>query len=213
MKSKLMFLGALICLFTIPAAAEDSKVEVFGEYSYLRFNPSLSFVNSRSFNGGGGGLTFNLNKYFGIKAELMGYGSTNYTIPAGTVIPNSNGEVTANPITTQANMFTYLFGPQVTYRTPKVNVFGELLFGGSNSNGYANIASAFNGVGGNVATGTQHPFTMGLGGGLDVKVSKNIAIRPIELDYILTRYTNPETLTNNQNSFRYTAGVVFYLGR
>jgi hypothetical protein len=102
-------------------------------------------------------------------------------------------------------MFTYLFGPQVTYRTPKVNVLGELLFGGSNSNGYANIASAFNGVGGNVATGTRHPFTMGLGGG-------NIAIRPIELDYILIGYTNAETQTNNQNSFRYTAGVVFYLG-
>jgi hypothetical protein len=72
----------------------------------------------------------------------------------------------------KANMFTYLFGPQVSYRTPKVNVFVELLFGGSNSNGYANIASAFNGVGGNVATGTQHPFIMGLGGGLDVKVQR-----------------------------------------
>jgi hypothetical protein len=212
MKSKLMFLGALMCLFTIPAAAEDSKVEIFGEYSYLRFNPSLSFINSRSLNGGGGGLTFNLTKYFGIKGEFMGYGSTNYTIPAGTVIPNSNGQVTANPITTQGNMFTYLFGPQVTYRIPKANVFGELLFGGSNSNAYANMASALNGVGANIASGTQHPFTMGVGGGLDLKVSKSIAIRPIELDYILTRYTNPLTLTNNQNSFRYAGGVVYYLG-
>jgi len=55
-------------------------------------------------------------------------------------------------------------------------------------------------------SGTQHPFTMALGGGLDIKVSTNFSIRPIEIDYILTRYTNPLTSTNNQNSFRYSAG-------
>ena len=213
MKSKLMLLAVLVSLYVIPAFADDApKAEIFGEYSYLRFNPTLPGINNRSFNGGGGGITFNLNNYFGIKAELMGYGSTNYTIPANTPIPGSGGLATIAPITTQGNMFTYLFGPQVSYRTSKANIFGELLFGGSNSNGYANIAEAFNGVGGNVASGTQHPFTMAFGGGLDVKVSKNVAIRPIELDWILTRYTNPFTDTNNQNSFRYTAGIVFYLG-
>ena len=53
---------------------------------------------------------------------------------------------------------------------------------------------------------------MAFGGGVDVKISKNIALRPIEIDWILTRYTNPFTLTNNQNNFRYNAGIVFYLG-
>jgi hypothetical protein len=128
------------------------------------------------------------------------------------VISTATNTVVGSPITTQGNMFTYLFGPQLTYRTSKVNVFGELLFGGSNSNAYANVAEALNGVGGNVASGTQHPFTMAFGGGLDVKVSKNVAIRPVEIDWLLTRYTNPLTDTNNQNSFRYVAGIVFYLG-
>ena len=54
---------------------------------------------------------------------------------------------------------------------------------------------------------------MAVGGGLDVKVTKSIALRPIEIDYLLTRYTNPFTETNNQNNFRYVGGIVFYLGR
>jgi hypothetical protein len=60
-------------------------------------------------------------------------------------------------------------------------------------------------------SGIQHPFTMAFGGRLDVNVSKNVAIRPVEIDWLLTRYTNPFTDTNNQNSFRYTAEIVFYL--
>jgi len=31
--------------------AQEQKVEVFGEYSYLRFNPTLSYLKNRSFNG------------------------------------------------------------------------------------------------------------------------------------------------------------------
>ena len=50
---------------------------------------------------------------------------------------------------------------------------------------------------------------MAMGGGLDVSVSERISIRLLEIDYVLTRYTNPLTSTNNQNNFRYLGGVVF----
>ena len=80
MKNKWMFLAALGCLFAIPAVAQDSvpTVEVSGDYSYFRFNPAINQQHSRSFNGGGS-ATFNLNSFFGIKAEFMGYGSTSWT--------------------------------------------------------------------------------------------------------------------------------------
>jgi len=112
-------------------------------------------------------------------------------------------------------MFTYLFGPVVRFPISRVAPFGELLFGGSNSNGYANqikgICNNFTCISSpSNLSGTQHPFTMALGGGLDIKVSTNFSIRPIEIDYILTRYTNPLTSTNNQNSFRYSAGAVLH---
>ncbi len=137
---KAILLGILL-LFGSSVYAQDQKVEVFGEYSYLRFNPTLSYLKNRSFNGGGGGVQYNFTGYFGIKAEFMGYGSTNFTIPAGTYnIPklSPNPIVVNAPITTQGNMFTYLFGPIVRFPISRVAPFGELLFGGSNSNGYAN---------------------------------------------------------------------------
>ena len=109
-------------------------------------------------------------------------------------------------------MFTYQFGPVIKYRTSRVTYFGEVLFGGSNTNVYANLSKAFVLGGGTIsASDTQHPFTMSAGGGLDINFSKRVAFRPIEIDYMLTRYSNPLTSTNNQNHFRYIAGIVFKL--
>jgi hypothetical protein len=53
-----------------------------------------------------------------------------------------------------------------------------------------------------------HPFTMAAGGGVDLTVSHRLALRLGEFDYVLTRYTNPLTSTNNQNNFRYCGGVI-----
>jgi len=205
-----MFAAILLSSTVAFAQEETQRVELFGEYSYLRFNPTIPRLNNRSFNGGGGGATFNINRYLGIKGELMGYGSTSFTTTVSAPIVTPKGTVPAGTFNSQGNMFTYLFGPVVKLPLSRITPFGELLFGGSNSNGYANLSKAIIAGGGTIsATGTQHPFTMAFGGGLDVHINHNFSIRPIELDWVLTRYTNPLTNTNNQNSFRYTAGFVY----
>jgi hypothetical protein len=206
-----ILLAATLLSGTVAFAQEETqRVEVFGEYSYLRFNPTLPHLNNRSFNGGGGGATFNITRYLGIKGELMGYGSTSFTTTVGAPIVTPKGTVPAGTFNSQGNMFTYLFGPVVKLPLSRITPFGELLFGGSNTNGYANLSKSIIASGGTIsASGTQHPFTMAFGGGLDVHINHNFSIRPIELDWILSRYTNPLTSTNNQNSFRYTAGFVY----
>jgi hypothetical protein len=205
-----MFAALLLSSTVAFAQEETQRIELFGEYSYLRFNPSLPHLNNRSFNGGGGGATFNLNRYLGIKGELMGYGSTSFTTTVGAPIITPKGTIPAGTFNSQGNMFTYLFGPVVKVPLSRITPFGELLFGGSNSNGYGNLSKSIIAGGGTIsATGTQHPFTMAFGGGLDVHINHNFSIRPIELDWVLTRYTNPLSNTNNQNSFRYTAGFVY----
>lgn len=206
-----ILLAATLLSGTVSFAQEEpQRIEVFGEYSYLRFNPTLPHLNNRSFNGGGGGATFNITRYLGIKGELMGYGSTTFTTTVDAPIVTPRGTVPAGTFSSQANMFTYLFGPVVKVPLSRITPFGELLFGGSNSNGYGNLSKSIIQGGGTIsASGTQHPFTMAFGGGLDVHINHNFSIRPIELDWILSRYTNPLTSTNNQNSFRYTAGVVY----
>lgn len=210
MKTKAAAVLAIILLTGAGAFAQD-KFEVYGEYSYLRFNPTIFGLNSRSFNGGGGGATWYFAKILGVKGELMGYGSTSFTktFTSSVTLPNG-GVIPAGSYTSQGNMFTYLFGPVVRIPIPKVTPFGEILFGGSNTNGYVNLVSSIDAAGGTISrTPTQHPFTMAIGGGLDISVSKHVSIRPGEIDYVLSRYTNPLTSTNNQNNFRYCGGVVF----
>jgi len=207
MKIKLIVTTFLFC--STVALAQD-KFELYGEYSYLRFNPTVFGLNSRSFNGGGGGLTWYFAKVLGVKADFMGYGSTSFTktFSSGVVLPNG-GIIPAGTYSSQGNMFTYLFGPVVRIPIPRVRPFGEILFGASNTNGYVNLINAINAGGGTISrTPTQHPFTMALGGGLDIGISRHLSIRPGEVDYILSRYTNPLTSTNNQNNFRYCGGVV-----
>jgi hypothetical protein len=61
---------------------------------------------------------------------------------------------------------------------------------------------------------SQNAFAMAVGGGLDIRVSKYVSLRPAGLDYFLTRLQNPSSLQdNNQNHFRYSAGINFTFGR
>jgi hypothetical protein len=208
MRFSRIFLIAMILLLSLSASAQD-RFEIFGEYSYLHFSPTITGVNSRSFNGGGGGATLHFLKIFGIKADFMGYGSTTFikTYSSPVIIPGK-GTIPAGTYVTQGNMYTYLFGPELRIPTPLIKPFGEVLFGGSYTDAYVNLSQSINQAGGTIATPSQHPFTMAAGGGVDLSVSHRVALRLGEFDYILTRYTNPLTSTNNQNNFRYCGGVI-----
>lgn len=211
LKSVTLLASLLVCV-TVVSAQETPRIEVFGEYSYLRFNPTIPHFHNRSFSGGGGGAQFNITSYLGIKAELMGYGSTTWSATFTGPVVTPHGTIPTGTYSTQGNMFTYMFGPVIRIPFSRWHPFGELLFGGSNSNGYAHLTKAIDSNGGTITastSGTQHPFTMALGGGLDVHLTSRFSLRPVELDYVLTRYTNPFSSTNNQNHFRYTAGVVY----
>jgi hypothetical protein len=207
MSFKRVILFGAVLLTSVSALAQ--RADVFGEYSYLHFSPTIGGLTSTSFNGGGGGADLYFLKILGIKADFMGYANTTFTrtyntpvtLPSGATIP-------AGTYSTQGNMFTYLFGPVLRLPLPVVKPFGEVLFGGSHTNAYVGLANAIDAAGGSISVPSQHPFTMAAGGGVDVSVSHHVAIRVAEFDYILTRYTNPLTSTNNQNSFRYAGGVV-----
>jgi len=46
------------------------------------------------------------------------------------------------------------------------------------------------------------------GGGLDIKVRPNIALRLAQVDYVYSAFSN-----TRQDNLRFSAGVVFYLGK
>lgn len=219
MMKRMMLLVGAVLLCGLPALAQDvPKAELFLGYEYIRFNPSLGSSGNPGFNlnGGGGSVTYNINKMFGLTAEFTHAGAGDLKVCDSTGL---------NCLTRSGNFFTYLFGPQIAFRsksriTPNVH----LLFGGSHSNVYANLAQA-----GTVTTGpmvqdaNKEAFTLATGVGLDYRVSKHVAIRLAQFDYFMTRFSGRYIDTsgtgsaggveiNNQNNFRYLAGVTFLLG-
>jgi hypothetical protein len=186
-----------VILMGLAAWAQDfPRVEVAADYSYARFYPVKS--ESLSLNGGGGALVVNLKSYLGIKMDLQGYGSNTIT--------RANGNLTA-----QGNLFTYMFGPQVKFRTPKFQPFFEVLFGAAHSNVYANLTTAC----ALSCTTTSAPagdaFAMALGGGIDIPITKGIQFRPVQLDYMRTRFTN-QFNDSAQSNFRFLAGINLAFG-
>ena len=194
-------------------AAYAQRFEVFGDYTYFRYNSSITGLNTRSLNGGGGGAQLNFLKIFAIKGEFQGYQSTQVTKEVTSPISTSAGIIPIGTYKSNANMFTYFFGPVVRIPFKHVRPFGEVLFGGTNTNLYTQLNNEVIANGGKINTSsTQHPFAMAAGGGVDVAINKSFAIRIGEVDYVLTRFTNIWTDTNNQNNFRYLAGAVFTFG-
>jgi hypothetical protein len=191
-------LFAMVLVFGTNLVAQD-RFEVFAEYSYLRFSPTIGGLSGRDFNGGGGGAQLNFLKILGIKADLMGYGATTFARTVNGATFSSTG-----------NMFTYMFGPVLRIPLWRVKPFGEVLLGASHTDAYVNLENAIIAGGGTISRiQNQHPFTMAVGGGLDISVTHHVAIRPGEFDYVLSRYSNPLTSTNNQNNFRYCGGLIF----
>ncbi len=172
-------------LFAVTAQAQDERktVEVFAGYSYLRANPSTSSSNNFSLNGGSASVAYNFNHWLSGVADFGGYHTTN---------------AFANGL--DGTVSTYLFGPRVSYhRFGRVTPFGEALFGDAHAG--ANVFAASN---------SQNAFAMALGGGVDYRVSSRFSIRPLKVDYLLTRF-NEFNLNNrqNQNNLRVSTGIVF----
>jgi hypothetical protein len=170
------------------------KFEVAGLFSYINFGPG----SERNFNnfGATGSFAYNANNWLGLVAEVGGYTFSRKisVLPAGATQPVLS--------TIKGDQWTYLFGPRLNFRHFDHFVpFVEILFGDAHGN--PNIT-------GDVA---QSSFGMAAGGGVDVVLSKNIAWRFVEADYLMTNYSGPDlAASSRQNNFRIGSGIVFRLG-
>ena len=189
---------ALVLLFGFFAAVppmnaqeQASKFEAYGGYYYARFNVNANvpgIAPSATYNGTGGGgqLEYNANHWLGVVGDLAGYGATSTT----------NGALVGGAV-------TYLFGPRVNFRhgrvTDKVTPFVQTLFGGM---------WATHGI---VQSESENNFAMTAGGGVDIKVSNPVSVRPIQAEYFMTKI--PDGLNNRQNNLRLGAGIVLRLGQ
>ena len=96
------------------------------------------------------------------------------------------------------------------FDTPKFNYFAEALFGAGHSSGFYQALNYVN-PGTGTATNSNNSFAMEVGGGLDWKVSPHLYIRPVEVDYMFTRYSL-NNVSAMQNYFKYVVGVNIPMG-
>ena len=131
---------------------------------------------------------------------------------------------TLNGFNVDSTVVNFVAGPRFTYHNHSRFVpFGQVLFGGA----YATASAQIDVLGSAILppgliaptslsariNASNTGFAMFAGGGLDIKVSKHMAFRPIGADYYLVRL--PTFLSGNdanRSNFRYSAGVNFLFG-
>jgi outer membrane protein OmpA-like peptidoglycan-associated protein len=180
------------------------KFELFLGYSYLRAVPAPATGNRLVWmNGGSTSLAYNLNRYLGIVGDFGAYTNSEMRFQGGYVgtVDVDNANVGA---------FSYLFGPRLSFRNyGRVTPFVQALFGGMHGNEVTLANCTFSCT----LLPSEDTFAWTAGGGLDIRVRRHIAIRPIQAEYLMTRFQDYSTgLTASQNDMRLSAGIVFRFG-
>jgi opacity protein-like surface antigen len=156
---------------------EAPKAEIFGGYQYFHANSGVSGLSG-----------FNLN---GWNASASGFFSRNLGVTAD--FSGSYGTPSVLGVGVKTNFYTFLFGP--TVRVPnssRLTPFAHVLFGGGRISGSAFGVSV-----------SSTDFTWAAGGGVDVNLSRNFAIRLGQADFLQSRVAG-----SSQNNFRYSTGIV-----
>jgi outer membrane protein OmpA-like peptidoglycan-associated protein len=192
---------AVLCVFSTLATAQDQpapKWEVFGGYSFLYPNanvhgvlpggllPLTSPLESNP-RGVGASITYDFNRWFGLTLDA----STHW----------GSGESTVGKRIDDAAFSNLSFGPRVTFRSAHVAPFLEALVGD-----HRLMPDAFHDI---------DKLGFMIGGGLDFKVSKHVALRLPRVDYVMSSYrygSSATTGSTDLRGIRAQAGLVFTWG-
>lgn len=112
-----------------------------------------------------GGTSFNFNGGSGQLAY-----NVNHWLGA---VGDFGGYYTSNGF--RSGIISYQFGPRINLRGHgRVTPFAQVLFGGARS----------------IDISPENTFAMTAGGGVEFKISERFAIRPVQAEYFLTKFTD-----------------------
>ena len=227
MKKCLLLFTAALLAASVAAAADGAMAEAFLGYNWVRFNPSSNIsgvtgLPSFDLNGGNAQLVFHFHRDVGLVLDVGAVHAGGLFNIANTVSNNQPG--------VDHTLTDFVLGPRYTAHWHKrLMPFAQALFGGARASSTTSVQLLQGGIiwpppGLGVPPGTLQPvnatleadrtgFAMLVGGGLDIKITKHVAFRPIGADYYLVRLPNFLTGNDtNKNHFRYSAGVNFLFG-
>jgi opacity protein-like surface antigen len=183
MMKKLLLAVPLMLLFPfVLSAQEHSIAEVYGGYQLIH-------DSDLNLNGFIAAVEGNVTPSLGIVGEF-GFGTKS---------------ISELGIDVSTKAYTFMGGPRLSYRADKFRAFGHVLVGGNRLSVSTDMMDMSVGAS---TTG----FSMALGGGIDVVLNSGISIRPVQLDWLHTRFSvMGESAWENQ--LRYSAGIIFKLGK
>jgi len=181
---RLLTLTPLLVLLTFVSAPRAfSQVELYGGYSHLSLSSTPSNIGSSS-NGWQGGIYLHLLGPFGAEADYSNHYGVSPRIPSG------GGRY-------YVPKFTELYGPRFTLALPRIHPFVHALFGTVHGTAETPLGSR-----------SENAFGLAFGGGVNVKATRHVWLRLIQVDYLRAQFTN-----NTQNDTRVSAGLVFRFGQ
>jgi hypothetical protein len=190
MTRRLVLSTALMLAFAASALSQDRGFEVFGGYSYQ--NTGSQGV-SQGMNGFNVALTGNMSKALGITGEV-----SRHSWGMSMVDP-----LDASVIDVNTSVLGFRVGPKLTsHMGDTASVFVQPTVGFYRMSASSSVAGF---TGSTSATG----FTTAAGGGLDLRVSPRISVRPAQIDWIYLGSADIAGVsTGSSNGFRYSGGVV-----
>lgn len=200
-------LTMLLAMITVPCtlatltAAQDQpapKWELYGGYSF--FHPGADVhgllpggvlpVSSRlepNPRGAGASITYDFNRWFGLTLDASDHWGS--------------GETGLNKRIDDASFANLSFGPKVTFRSAHFSPFLEVLVGDHRLG-----PAAFHDI---------DKLGFMVGGGLDVNLTRHVALRLIRADYVMSNYRygpSATTPSTDLRGVRLQAGIVFNFG-
>ena len=174
----------VISLLSLPMAAQ--KAEVFGGYQYL--------------NIGGG----NSSSGFSNSQSFNGWNaSAEYNFDRLLGVEGDFGGAYATVTGVNVHVYTYTGGPVVSLPAGRIKPFAHVLFGGIGLSGsQSGVSVSWTG------------FTTMLGGGVDTKINRALAIRVVQFDWLYYRFGSktiagtPFPSFSGSNNERISTGIV-----
>jgi len=214
---RLIFAVCLIALSGILTLAQTksdyNKFEVYGGFSNGQVDSGFDSGNSlrsffddrRSFNGFEASGVYNFSRYFGVKGDVSG---TYNSRPTSFTVPNGDGTTSSVSFDHNRSLYNFLGGIQVKDNgsDARFKPFAHALVGvGHGRSKFSNV-SCTGGIdcSGVFTNDSQTGFAGAFGGGLDIKLTRKIDFRAIQVDYNPIKFD-----TGTDNNVRFGIGFVF----
>ena len=210
-----LFLSLSTTLLVAAQSSSDDykKGELFVGYSNGQIDTGLGDIDDEfdldlgdreTFHGFNVSGVYNVSKYFGLKADVSGvYSNRGFAFN----VPTPSGGTGSIGFETKSSLYNFLGGVQIKNNSNngRVKPFAHALVGA------AHTRIKISGLGCSVGVdctgfegGSETNFAGAFGGGLDIRLSKRVQLRAIQVDY------NPIWFDGGrQNNIRLGFGFVF----